>query len=156
MLERKRCQNPHLGAKGAGKRFSRIPCAPKGRSGGAGGCLGDSELREGLGMEQKRCRSGCPPTGTKIFQGFGVAEGGRRWQWHLGDALSDLGWEYFFSSHPLRSPSRAGGKAAKAAHAKMWFSLFPFLRSFGKSPSEALLHGKPLGNLKKNKEKKRS
>lgn len=102
MLERKRCQNPPvLGGKGEEKASPTSLC-PEGRSGGAGGHFGGSELHEGLGTEQKQCRSRCVPLrGTKTCQGLGVlTKGDRSWQWPCPPAFGMVLLVFFSQLSP--------------------------------------------------------
>lgn len=149
VLARKRCQNPPVWMEKEQEKGSSTPLCLQEKAGGAGGRFGGSELHEGLGTEQKRCRPRCP------LQGFGgiptVTEGDRdtsEMPW------LDLGWGFFNREVTLREGLRLGREENPQRAPMLKRGLVYFLLEIvWKISLGSLLHGKPFGKKRNNRVK---
>lgn len=149
VLARKRCQNPPVWMEKEQEKGSSTPLCLQEKAGGAGGRFGGSELHEGLGTEQKRCRPRCP------LQGFGgiptVTEGDRdtsEMPW------LDLGWGFFNREVTLREGLRLGREENPQRAPMLKRGLVCFLLEIvWKISLGSLLHGKPFGKNRNNRVK---
>lgn len=149
VLARKRCQNPPVWMEKEQEKGSSTPLCLQEKAGGAGGRFGGSELHEGLGTEQKRCRPRYP------LQGFGgiptVTEGDRdtsEMPW------LDLGWGFFNREVTLREGLRLGREENPQRAPMLKPGLVCFLLEIvWKISLGSLLHGKPFGKKRNNRVK---